>query len=115
MLNAAAMVLAGTAAKNAITHMQLHSTNVGGAWGSGALGSRVAVSGYAAVGGTGTITWTGVPFTGLGASAAVGGVSYWSASSGGTNYGGSATSGDATANAAGEYTLTTVTETASAS
>lgn len=112
MLNGTVRNIGGTAMKNAITHMQLHSTNVGGAWGSGALGSRVAVSG--SVDANGTITWTNVAFTGLGASQAVGGVSYWSAVSGGTNYGGSATSGDATANAAGEYTLTSVTETGSA-
>jgi hypothetical protein len=113
MLNNAALNAAGTAAKNLITHLQLHSTNVGGTWATGAVGSRVASTGTVAA--NGTITWSSVAFTGLTANQAVGGVSYWSASTGGTNYGGSAVTGDATANSAGEYTLTTVTETASAS
>lgn len=112
MLNDAGLVVAANAVDAAITHLQLHSTNVGGSWGTNAVGSRVAVNGT--VDSDGDITWTSVAFTGLGASQAIGGVSYWSASSGGTNYGGSATSGDATANAAGEYTITTLTETGTA-
>lgn len=113
MLNDACLTVGATAMKNAITHMQLHSTNVGGSWGTNAVGSRVAVSG--SVDADGDITWTSVAFTGLTASQAVGGVSYWTASSGGTNYGGSAVTGDATANSAGEYTLSTVTETGTSS
>lgn len=113
MLNNTAMNTGGTAVKNAITHLQLHSSNVGGTWATGAVGSRVASTGTVAA--NGTITWTSIAFTGLTANQAIGGVSYWTASSGGTNYGGSAVTGDATANAAGEYTLTTVTETAGAS
>jgi len=112
MLNDAALVIAAGAVDTAITHMQLHSTNVGGSWGSGSVGSRVAVNG--SVDADGDISWTNVAFTGLTANQAIGGVSYWSASSGGTNYGGSATSGDATANSAGEYTLTSVTENSTA-
>lgn len=112
-LNDAALVIAANAVDGAITHMQLHSTNVGGSWGTNAVGSRVAVNGT--VDGDGDITWSNVAFTGLTANQAIGGVSYWSASSSGTNYGGSATTGDATANAAGEYTLTTVTESSTAS
>jgi hypothetical protein len=113
MLNDAALVLAANAVDTAITHMQLHSTNAGPAWSANAVGSRVAVNGT--VDGDGDISWTNVAFTGLSANQAIGGVSYWSASSGGTNYGGSATTGDATANSAGEYTLTSVTETSTAS
>lgn len=108
MLNDAAVVVGSNAIDGVISHMQLHSTNVGGSWGTNAVGSRVAVNGT--VDGDGDITWTNVAFTGLSANQAIGGVSYWSASSGGTNYGGSATTGDATANSAGEYTLTSVTE-----
>ena len=113
MLNDAGLVVAANAVDTAITHMQLHSTNVGGSWGTNAVGSRVAVNGT--VDADGDITWTGIAFTGLTASQAIGGISYWSASSAGTNYGGSATSGDATANSAGEYTVTSVTETGTAS
>lgn len=108
MLSDGALVLAATAVKDNITHMQLHSSNVGGAWATGAVGSRVAVTG--AVDADGDISWSNIAFTGLSANQAVGGISYWTASSGGTNRGGSATTGDATANAAGEYTVTSVTE-----
>lgn len=113
MLNDAALVTGATAIKNEITHLQLHSTNVGGTWATGAVGSRVASSG--AVDADGDITWSNVAFAGLTANQAIGGVSYWTASSGGSNRGGAAVTGDATANSAGEYTLTTVTETSTAS
>lgn len=109
MLNDAALVTGATAIKNEITHFQLHSTNVGGTWGTNAIGSRVAVSGT--VDADGDITWTNIPFTGLTANQPVGGVSYWTASSGGSNRGGTGLTGDATANSAGEYTVTSVTET----
>lgn len=111
-LNDAALVTGATAIKNEITHMQLHSTNVGGAWGTNAVGSRVATAGT--VDADGDITWTNIAFTGLTAGQAVGGISYWTAATGGANRGGSATSGDATANSAGEYTVTSVTETSTA-
>ena len=111
-LNDAALVLAANAIDTAITHFQLHSSNVGGTWATGAVGARVAVNG--SVDADGDITWTSTAFTGLTANQAVGGVSYWSASSGGTNYGGSAVTGDATANAAGAYTLTLVSENSTA-
>lgn len=113
MLNDPALVVGATAIKNVIAYLQLHSTNVGGTWASGAVGSRVAVSG--AVDTDGDITWTNVAFTGLAANQAVGGVSYWSALTGGTNYGGAAITGDATANSAGEYTLTQVAENSTSS
>jgi hypothetical protein len=113
MLNDPALVIGATAMKNAITHLQLHSSNVGGTWATGAVGTRVASTG--AVDADGDITWTNVAFTGLTANQAIGGVSYWSASTAGTNYGGAAVTGDATANAAGEYTLTLVSENSTAS
>jgi hypothetical protein len=113
MFNDAALVTGATAIKNEITHMQLHSTNVGGSWGTNAVGSRVAVTG--AVDADGDITWSNIAFTGLTANQPVGGISYWTASTGGSNRGGSALTGDATANSAGEYTVTSVTESSTAS
>lgn len=112
-LNDAALTTGATAIEAEITHMQLHSTNVGGAWGSNALGSRFAVDG--SIDSDGDITWPSKTVTGLGANQAIGGVSYWTASTGGSNRGGSAVTGDATANAAGEYTLVSVTESSTAS
>lgn len=113
MLNDAALVLAANAVDGAITHMQLHSGARGAAGTSNIIGSRVAVNGT--VDGDGDITWSNIAFTGLGASQAVAEVSYWSASSGGTYYGGTVLTGDATANAAGEYTITSLAENGTAS
>lgn len=112
-LNDAALVLAANAVDGAITHMQLHSGAPGAAGTSNAVGTRVAVNGT--VDSDGDITWSNVAFTGLTASQAVSYISYWSASSSGTYYGSAALTGDATANAAGEYTVTSVTETSTAS
>ena len=113
MLNDAALVVAANAVDTAITHMQLHSGARGAAGTTNAVGSRVAVNGT--VDGDGDITWTNVAFTGLAANQTVTEVSYWSAASGGTYYGGATLSGDTAANAAGEYTVTQVTETSTAS
>lgn len=111
-LNDAALVLAANAIEGAITHMQLHSADPG-ATGLNAVGSRVAVNGT--VDGDGDITWSNVAFTGLTANQAVSHVGYWSAATAGTFYGAAALSGDLAANAAGEYTVTSVTETSTAS
>jgi hypothetical protein len=102
-LNDAALVDGANGIKAGITHVQLHSTNAGPSWGSNALGSRVAVT--PSVDADGDITIT-ANFTGLTPGQAVGGVSYWNQASGGVNKGGSATTGDATANSAGEYSVT---------
>lgn len=110
-LNDAALVIGATAIKNAITHLQLHSSGTNPA--ANAVGSRVASTG--SVDADGDISWTNVAFTGLTANQAVASVSYWSASSGGTAYGITTLTGDATANSAGEYTVTSVTETSTAS
>lgn len=112
-LNDAALVVAANAVDTAITHMQLHS-GARGATGTTNVTSapRVAVNG--SVDADGDITWTNVAFTGGASNGAVAEVSYWSASTGGTYYGGAAVTGDATFNSAGEYTLTSVTETSTA-
>lgn len=110
-LNDAALVLAANAVDTAITHMQLHSSGTNPA--ANAVGSRVAVNGT--VDADGDITWTNVAFTGLTPNQPVASVSYWSASTGGTAYGISTLSGDATANSAGEYTVTSVAENSTAS
>ena len=113
-LNDAALVVAANAVDTAITHMQLHSGAPGASGTSNVTSAaRVAVNGT--VDGDGDITWSNIAFTGVAASGAVQYVSYWSASSGGTFYGSSALTGDTTANAAGEYTVTSVTETSTAS
>lgn len=110
MLNNAALTTGATAIESEITHMQLHATAVGGSWSTGAVGDRVAVNGT--VDGDGDITWINTAFTELDPDQAVGGVSYWTASSGGSNRGGTALTGDLTANSEGEYTIVTLTESA---
>lgn len=112
-LSDAALTTGATAIKNQITHFQLHSGARGSAGTTNAVGSRVANTG--SVDSDGDITWSNIAFTGLSASQAVAEVSYWSASSGGTYLGGASLSGDSTANAAGEYTVTSITETGTAS
>lgn len=112
-LSDAALVVGATAIKNAITHFQLHSGAPGGSGTSNVVGTRVAaVSG--AVDADGDITFGPMAFTGLTANQSVTHVSYWSASSSGTFHGSAALTGDATANSAGEYTVTSVTETSTA-
>lgn len=104
-INDAGLVVAANGLDVAITHLQAHSADPGSDGVGFEIGSRVAVNGT--VDADGDITWTNVPFTGLGASSAFWGVSYWSAPSAGTCYGTRArTTGDTTANAAGEYTWT---------
>lgn len=112
-LNDAALVVAANAIAGAITHLQLYSGAPGAAGTTNAVGTRVAAT--EAVDADGDITWTNVAFTGLTANQAVAHVGYWSASTGGTFYGSSALSGDLAANAAGEYTVTSITETSTAS
>jgi hypothetical protein len=112
-LNDAALVLAANAVDGAITHFQLHSGARGASGTTNQIGTRVAVNGT--VDGDGDITWSNVAFTGLSASQAVGDISFWSASTGGTYYGGGTPTGDATANSAGEWTLTSWTESSTAS
>ena len=113
MLNDAALVIGANAIDAAITFFQAHSADPGADGAGFEIGSRTAVNGT--VDADGDISWANVAFTGLGASATFWGVSYWSASSAGACYGTQArTTGDTTANAAGEYTYSG-TETSTAS
>jgi hypothetical protein len=113
MLNAAALVVGANAIDSAIGYAQAHSGARGANGTTNAVGSRVAVNGT--VDAAGKITWTGIAFTGLNANQAVAEVSFWSAATNGTYYGGGALTGDATANSAGEFTVTQWTETPSSS
>lgn len=113
-LNDPALVVGANAIDAAITHMQLHSGARGASGTTNVTtAARVAVNGT--VDADGDITWTNVAFTGVAANGAVAEVSYWSAITAGTYYGGAVLTGDATANSAGEYTVTSVTETSTAS
>lgn len=109
----ATLTIGATAMSNSITHFQLHSANPGAAGTTSPVGTRVASTG--SVDGDGDITWSNIAFTGLTANQTVTHVSYWSASTGGTFRGASALTGDTSANAAGEYTVPSITETGTAS
>lgn len=114
--NSAALILASNGIVAGITHVQLHSADAGPTWATLAVGARIAVT-ETVNGTTGAITFTATAPDGhLSANQAVDGISYWSAITGGTNYGGTggaAFTGDATANSAGGYSVN-VTETPSA-
>lgn len=110
------MALDATAVANlietTITHLQLHNGAPGAAYTTNVVGSRVAATGKVA--GNNLITLTGT-WAGLTANQAVTHVSYWTAVTAGTNYGGAALSGtgDLSANAAGDFVVN-VTETGTA-
>jgi hypothetical protein len=112
------LTIGATAMRDAITHFQLHSADPGAAGTTSPLGTRVANTG--SVDSDGDITWSNIAFTGLSANQAVSWVSYWNAAgtgtpaTGGTFRGKMQLTGDATANAAGEYTVTSITETGTA-
>lgn len=102
--NDAAVNVGSNAIESAITHMQLHSGARGAAGTSNVVGDRAAVTGSVDADGDITLSasWSGLP-----ASQAVAEVSYWSDATGGTYYGGvTNASGDAGANAAGEFSFT---------
>jgi len=112
MLNDAALVAAANAVNAAITYMQLHSAAPNATYTTNAVGSRVAVTGT--VDADGDIAWSTINFTGLPASGPITHISYWSASTGGINYGGQPLTGDLASNASGAYTVSSVTETSTA-
>jgi hypothetical protein len=119
-LSDAALVIGANAIDAEITHAQLHSADPGASGTNAPLATRVAVNG--SVEGDGDISWTNIAFTGLGANQAVSWLSFWSSAgsggppaTGGTFYSRIQLTGDATANSAGEYTVTSATESGTAS
>lgn len=105
-LNEAALNAAINGLKAAAPYLSLHSSTPDSS-GSSQTGSRVAASWGTAA--NGDVVATNVAFTGLTASVAVVAVGLWSASTSGTYYGHLTLTGDASANAAGEYTITSLT------
>lgn len=107
-LNNAAMVVAANALRAAMTHMQLHSGDPGVAGTSNVTtAARQPVTWTAATADGDFGLNAAVNFTGVAASGATQYVSLWSQlAAGGTWYGNFVLTGDQTANAAGEYTVT---------
>jgi hypothetical protein len=109
-----ALQTAGNAIDGVLTHMRLHSADPGTTETS-ALGSgRVACAFTSDADGDLTLDAT-VNFTGLGANATVAFVTLWNASTAGIRQGKFAVTGDTTANAAGEYSITALTLTGTSS
>lgn len=107
LTNAGLNVMANALAAVA-THASLHTADPGSTGTNESTAGRQAIAWDAAS--NGDISLTGTEnFTGGAASGPCTYVGLWSASSGGTFYGGFALSGDQTFNAAGEYTLSDIT------
>ena len=113
-LNDTALNVAGDAIATAYPFISLHTTGAVSSSTDESTAGRVAASWGAATSG-GIITATNIAFTGGAASGPVVRVGYWSLASAGTYGGGSLLTGDQAFNAAGEYTVTSITETGSAS
>lgn len=108
--NNAMMVISANAQRAAATHMQLHSGDPGVAGTSNVTSAaRQPVSWSAATNDGDYGLSAPVNFTGVAANGAATYVSFWSQlAAGGTWYGNFPLTGDATANAAGEYTVNSV-------
>lgn len=100
-----------TALAGAATHLALHTADPGATGTNAATSARVAAGWGAAT--NGVITATSKAFTGGAANGPVTHVGLWSAITGGTFYGSQALVGDQSFNAAGEYTVNSVSVTAS--
>lgn len=106
-LNDTLLNIGANAMAAAATHLSLHSAAPDAAGSNACTSARVAASWPGAA--TGDITVTNKAFTGVAASGPVTHVGLWSAATAGTFYGAYALTGDQSANAAGEYTLTSLT------
>jgi len=112
-LNTAAVDSAANTLKTTLAYASLHSATPNASGSNETTAARVAVSWSGPS--TGAISASNLAFTGVAASGAVGFVGFWSASSSGTFYGYLPLTGDSAANAAGAYTVSSVTVTVSAS
>lgn len=113
-LNDTALNIGNAAIQAAITHAQLHTAEPNAAGTTNvATSSRQAITWVTAANGD-IVATVDLNFTGGAASGPATHVSLWSASTSGTHYGYYALTGDTTFNAAGEYTLTGITITGTA-
>lgn len=114
--NNAMMVIAANAQRSAATHCQIHSGDPGAAGTSNNHGvARQAITWTAATSDGDYGLSSALNFTGLTAGATCTWISVWSASSSGTWYGNFQLTGDTTANASGEFTVSALNLNGSAS
>lgn len=97
-----------------MTHAAIHTAQPNGSGSNESSAGRQAITWETAANGDLVVT-TDLGFTGGSSGGAATHIGFWSASSNGTFYGWLALTGDQTFNAAGEYTVTGVTITGTAS
>ena len=112
-LNTASLDVMANAWRAVATHLSIHTAQPNASGSNESTAARVAASWPSSS--SGDLTVTNKAFTGGAASGAATHVGFWSASSGGTFYGDKALTGDQTFNAAGEYTITSLTVDSSSS
>lgn len=112
-LNNASLNAAGTGWTAAFPFLSLHTS--GAVTSSTSESTAARVSAGWSVSAAGVATATNKAFTGGAASGPVVRVGYWSAATGGTYGGGALLTGDQSFNAAGQYTVDSVTENVSSS
>lgn len=112
--NDAALNIGGDAMATAYPWISIHTAGTLADSTNESTAARIAAAWSAASSG-GNITSGPLAFTGGAATGPAIRVGYWSASAAGNYGGGSLLTGDQTFNAAGEYTVTSITETGSAS
>src|SRR3954469_15496520 len=110
-LNTAALQIGRTSIASACAFLSLHSATPNASGSNETTAARVA-SGIVST--AGVLTTSSKAFTGGAPSGAVLCVGFWSASTAGTFYGYQTLTGDSSFNAAGQYTVTSLTITGSA-
>ena len=113
-LNDTILNLGNATKQTAMTHMAIHTAAPDAAGSNPSTAGRQPITWVTAANGDLVIT-ADLSFTGGASSGAATHIGFWSASSSGTFYGWLPLTGDTTFNAAGEYTVTGVTITGTAS
>jgi hypothetical protein len=113
-LNDTILNIGNAAMQTAMTHMAIHTAQPNASGSNESAAARQAITWVTAANGD-LVATVDLAFTGGAASGAATHVGFWSASSAGTFYGWLPLTGDQTFNAAGEYTVTGVTITGTAS
>jgi hypothetical protein len=113
-LNDTILNIGNAASQTAMTHMQIHTAEPDGAGSNEATSTRLAITWETAANGDLIVT-ADLDFTGGASSGPATHIGFWSASTAGTFYGWLPLTGDQTFNAAGEYKVTGVTITGTAS
>jgi hypothetical protein len=113
-LNDTILNIGNAAMQTAITHAQIHTAEPNASGSNEATSARQAITWETAANGD-MVILTDLNFTGGASGGAATHIGFWSALTTGTFYGWQVLTGDQTFNAAGEYTVTGVTITGTAS